>query len=70
MVLLILIQTSSQIRPKISKKLSFGAFKNRELYKMKQELNEKFRSMDCENCQCNVCLGYCMSGYECCYFCC
>lgn len=32
---------------------------------MQQYLNKNFRSMDCENCQCNVCLGGCMACYEC-----
>lgn len=70
MELLILIQTTSQIAPKFTKKLSFGAFRNRRFYKMEQEVNENFRSCNCDNCQCNVCLSLCMSCSKCCYYCC
>lgn len=32
---------------------------------MAQKNKENFRSMNCDDCQCNVCLGTCMACYEC-----
>nr|DAU15152.1 MAG TPA: hypothetical protein [Caudoviricetes sp.] len=32
---------------------------------MEQKNKENFRSMNCDDCQCNVCLGARMACYEC-----
>lgn len=40
MVLLILIQTTSQIAPKFTNKLGFGAFKNKECKIMEQKIKK------------------------------